>query len=86
MGMYDEIKYKEKIYQTKSLDCTMSRYEVKNNQLWQIFNGYKKNHELYKMSNFSGDIELHDHKLWIKFEFIDGTLVKEQAGHYHYEI
>lgn len=33
MGMFDEIKYNEKIYQTKNFDCLMELYRIENGRL-----------------------------------------------------
>lgn len=34
MGMFDYITYQGKEYQTKSLDRTMTNYELRGNELW----------------------------------------------------
>lgn len=82
MGMYDEIKYKNENYQTKSLDCMIGEYEIKNDQLWCIQKNWKSEHEPFKMIDFTGNIHMrtwnNTDKKFITFnlEFINGNLVE----------
>jgi len=84
MGMFDDIKYKNQDYQTKSLECNMGKYEVKNNELWCLKNHWAAEYKPFKMVNFIGKIEIHDYDKTnkkytsIELKFVDGNLVNEK--------
>ena len=78
--MYDEIKYKDKIYQTKSLDSAAELYEIVDNKLFKLSATYKINAIIPYDVKYHGILYLYDINAEnVCLKFTDGLLVEEKT-------
>lgn len=91
MGMFDYIKYKDKEYQSKDLDCMLEYYEITNNRLIKT----TRSADGWMIEYPDIDMNLHGYLNLIggspcsgegfekvRLKFTDGTLVEETSGFY----